>query len=118
MTIIHESFRFFAIACGLALGACGGGGSRIESRPCPPSGTSLSYASFGKEFIDRWCIRCHGSGSDESHVTLATPSDIQTHRAIVFRQAADDNESMPIGPDGPSAEERHKLGEWLACGAP
>ena len=47
-----------------------------------------------------------------------TQHQIQVHKDRIFARAADDNDSMPLGPHGPSGDERHQLGDWLACGAP
>jgi uncharacterized membrane protein len=105
----------------LFLLACGG--TSIEERPCPPGGTTLTYESFGRPFLDQWCQHCHGASSHDRHgapssYTFGSREEVLRHKARIFARAADDNRSMPTGPDGPSDEARTRLGEWLACGAP
>lgn len=123
--------RSFALA--IALGLLGGGlliatscgvfYTEIESRPCPTGGTQLTYASFGAGFFSTWCQSCHGSQSLERHgapgeFIFDTPEQIRHHRARIFVRSAAGNDSMPPGPEDPSVEERERLAEWLACGAP
>ena len=31
---------------------------------------------------------------------------------------AGDNDAMPVGPRGPSSQERRQLADYLSCGAP
>jgi uncharacterized membrane protein len=95
----------------------------IEDRPCPPGGTKLTYANFGKGFLDAHCQHCHGVPSEErkgapSGYDFGSADDARRFKARIFSRAAADNTTMPPGPDDPPAEEREKLAEWLACGAP
>lgn len=95
----------------------------IEQHPCPPGGTSLTYANFGAEFMNRYCQGCHGSAALEragapGEYIFDTVEQIQRHRARIFVRAAATNDSMPPGPDDPPFTERQRLAEWLACGAP
>ena len=95
----------------------------IDEHPCPPGGTTLTYASFGEAFIDGNCQRCHGAPSDHrngapSDYNFATVDDVRRFKSRIFSRAAADNTTMPPGPDDPPASEREKLADWLACGAP
>lgn len=110
-----------AAIAALAAAACAAQDESIDQYPCPPGGTTLTYASFGKAFLDANCQRCHGQpdaarNGAPSDVTFATEDDVQRFRDRIFARAADDNTTMPPGPDDPPASERHELADWLACG--
>lgn len=95
----------------------------IDEHPCPPSGTKLTYASFGAPFLGAYCQRCHGAPPSDrqgapSSFDFGTQADVQAHADRIFERSAADNTTMPPGPDDPPREERDKLAEWLACGAP
>ncbi len=109
------------VAVALAATACKE--TTIDERPCPPEGTTLTYESFGKPFLDAHCQRCHGRTTSErngapSSFDFGTADAARSHRARIFARAAADNVTMPPGPDDPPADERERLAEWLACGAP
>jgi uncharacterized membrane protein len=95
----------------------------IHEYPCPPEGTSLTYESFGKGFLDAYCQSCHGAAGTSRR---GAPSGYDFHdrdavkhwRERIFARAAAENTTMPPGPDDPPEHERRKLAEWLACGAP
>ncbi len=95
----------------------------LEDAECPPEGTELRYQGFGEELLAEHCQTCHGRepggrrGAPE-HVTFATHDDVLEWADRIYARAAGENTTMPPGPDGPSAEERALLAEWLACGAP
>ena len=95
----------------------------IDDYPCPPSGTKLTYDSFGSSFLAENCQTCHGQQSSErkgapSSFDFGTIADVRAHKARIFARAAAENVTMPPGPDDPPAAARHELAEWLACGAP
>ena len=114
-------------------GGCGGGDG-VEFGPptgstCPPDST-LTWDSFGHEFMDSYCTRCHAStltGADRQGAPLYHDFDtVQGVRNVAnhvdyMAAAGPDaiNTQMPID-DGatPTLGERKQLGEWLACGAP
>ena len=95
---------------------------------CPPDST-LRYDNFGKEFMSSYCTRCHsselkggarnGAPDGRNYDTLdgikADIGEIDEEAAAGPRAV---NTGMPKGSPSPSEEERRKLGEWLACGAP
>lgn len=100
-----------------AMAGCSGA-DRIGNYSCPSGGTTLTYDNFGKPFFERYCIRCHGGPNAYSSRSFTTVDSIRAQRDRIFANAAAGNTSMPPGPDDPSEEERDRLAEWLACGAP
>lgn len=101
-----------------AVTACGSSGSATGST-CP-TGSTLTYETFGKSFVQTNCLGCHATGGTETP-TLDTLDAVRRESAEIDKQAAAGpnavNTSMPD--TGSVAEsERRKLGEWLACGAP
>lgn len=95
----------------------------LAERPCPDD-SSLTYENFGEGFFLSWCNGCHASalGEDERQdAPLASNFDdleqIRAFKDRVWLRSADHNVTMPpVG--GPEDDERARLGEWLACGAP
>jgi hypothetical protein len=106
----------FAACVALALPACSA--EKIGDHPCPPGGTTLTYENFGKKFFEANCVSCHGGTGGYSSRSYTTVDSIRADRDRIFINAADDNTTMPPGPDDPPEADRRKLGEWLACGAP
>lgn len=96
----------------------GCGVEEIEDHPCPPAGTSLSYATFGQPFFAQHCVECHGGAESHSSRAFVTVESIRASKGRIFANAAAGNVAMPPGPDDPGEDERGKLAEWLACGAP
>ncbi|WAS91271.1 hypothetical protein [Nannocystis punicea] len=95
---------------------------------CPEDST-LTWDSFGKDFMSNYCTRCHStslSGSQRS----GAPSDHNFETAALVREQLEHidegaaagpdavNTAMPIGDPQPTEDERRQLGEWIACGAP
>ena len=103
--------------------ACSAANESLSQRACPAGGTPLTYESFGAEFFAQWCESCHAASSTSRDgappdVTFDTQAEILQWKDRIYARAADDNTSMPLGPDGPDPATRHPLGDWLACGAP
>lgn len=113
---------------------CGGGhheGEKPSGALCPtgPAASTLTYANFGMGFFAGYCQRCHASavtgaarnGAPADHV-FDTLADIITAKDHIDENAAAGpnavNTAMPPGAPTPTEDERRKLGEWLACGAP
>lgn len=90
----------------------------LEDTPCPPQGTQLTYENFGQPFFNAYCNHCHGGKDGYSSRAFVTVEHIRDDRERIFVTAAADNVSMPPGPDDPPPEDRERLAEWLACGAP
>ncbi len=120
----RTSFSTATLAAGAAALAlltvhCGVGGSQgaDTGATCPP-GSTLTYANFGKPFMDNYCVSCH-SGKERPSLDSATAVKREL-RGISSTSAAGPkatNDSMPTDGDVPQ-DDRVKLGEWLACGAP
>jgi len=107
---------FVAMVVAACAGACGS--KSIEEHPCPPGGTTLTYRNFGEAFFTSYCVYCHGGANGYSSRSFTTLEAIRSNRERIFLNSADDNTTMPPGPNDPPESERQKLGEWLACGAP
>ena len=90
----------------------------ITSYPCPSGGTALTYDNFGKDFMTTYCVRCHGGPNGYSSRAFTDVDLVRANAADIFRNAAAGNVTMPPGPDDPPKDQRDKLAEWLACGAP
>jgi hypothetical protein len=73
---------------------------------------TLTYESFGEEFIDTYCASCH-TAMDPKLTTLA---QVKTNKAKIKAEAVDSENMPPKGAMAPSDAERVKLGQWLDCG--
>ncbi len=131
---IHKlvlSSLLFVFATGHGDGCCAGKEAVLgppTETTCPPA-SSLTYANFGQAFMTSYCTRCHSTtltGSARKGAPLYHDFDtqlgVQSVANHVDEAAASGpaamNDQMP--PDGakPTLEERQKLAEWIACGAP
>jgi hypothetical protein len=94
-----------------------------------PANSSLTYDNFGKDFMTKYCLRCHSSKvtgaarmmapADHNFDTLAEIALLTAHiDQYAAAGPASTNEKMPLNGAKPSLDERKKLGEWLACDAP
>lgn len=97
--------------------------SSIEGRDCPPD-SPLTYRNFGEGLMLDHCTGCHGDEVVEGErsgapitVNLTTQSQVQDWLERVYARSADTNTTMPIV-DTISTDDRWRLGDWLACGAP
>jgi mono/diheme cytochrome c family protein len=90
----------------------------MSSYPCPDAGTTLTYENFGQAFFAEWCVMCHGGPNGYSSRAFTDIDTIRAQAADIFRNAAEDNQTMPPGPNGPPKAQRAELAEWLSCGAP
>lgn len=134
------SRRFLFVASLLCLpflmahggGGCGGDENEVLGPPTQatcPQGSTLTYATFGQAFLDQYCTRCHSSslagsarnGAPKYH-DFDTVGGVRSVSDHIDQTAASGpattNTSMPPSGPLPSIEDRQKLGEWLACGAP
>lgn len=106
-------------ALGLSLAGCLEV-EHLDAASCEPGSDDLDYDTFGQPFLAAYCHGCHASSSLDrdgapSHVTFDTRADVATWADRIYARSAAGNTSMPPGPDDPSADERHLLGQWLAC---
>jgi len=93
-----------------------------------PNDSMLTYENFGRSFVQAYCLRCH-SETTRPEARHGAPSDTNFDMANQIRSHAEHidawaaagpsavNTLMPPSAPAPSEEERHSLGEWLACGA-
>jgi mono/diheme cytochrome c family protein len=112
-----------ALATCLLLVACADAPLPIDDYPCPPEGTQLTYESFGARFLSTHCNDCHNANEGRRHgapesYRFETLEDVRRHRSRVFVRSAASNTTMPPGPEDPDPDDRERLAEWLACGAP
>ena len=129
----------FALRCTLLLlmahvgGGCGSDDhSEIFGPPtqtkCPEIST-LSYGTFGQQFMESYCTRCHSSqlkgaarnGAPDYHDfdTVAGIRSVADHiDQTAAAGPATTNTAMPPGGAMPTEQERRQLGEWISCGAP
>ena len=108
------------LALVLLVAACDPPPITMAEMPCPPTGTQLTYAGFGKPFLDANCNICHADhihGAPEAY-TFDTLDQVVARRERIFVRAAATNTTMPPGPEDPALDDREKLAEWLSCGAP
>lgn len=97
--------------------------TNLDERPCPDD-SFLTYENFGGPFMLSYCTTCHSSRlladmrqGSPIDVNFDGIDDIREWAPGIWIRAADQNTNMPpVGP--PADEERERLGEWLACGAP
>ena len=105
-----------------------------DPEPGPSTGSTCpseppTYANFGMAFLDTYCTRCHSSeltGSGRHGAPTGYDWDmietVREYAAVIDKMAASGpvatNMTMPPGDPRPTLEERARLGEWLACGAP
>ena len=94
-----------------------------------PTGNTLTYENFGQPFMNAYCISCHssqvsgaargGAPVDHNYDSVADvrrwATDIDVHAAA---GPSATNTEMPPALPRPSQDDRLKLGQWLACGAP
>jgi hypothetical protein len=106
-----------------ALPVIDAGPSLIEGRECPPDNTT-TYANTGGPILISWCVICHSSHVPANQrqgatmgVNFDTVEGIRDQLLRIYARAGDDNDSMPPI-DSLSADERRRLGDWIACGAP
>lgn len=100
--------------------SAGCGAKTMAEQTCDESRTALTYQSFGQDFMSKHCQTCHGQlGSERRGAPLAydfgTVELVRSYRERIYIRAASVNTTMPPGPDDPSADEREKLAQWLAC---
>lgn len=103
-----------------------------EAAVGPPSGATcpensdLSYESFGKPFMEKYCTGCHSSKlSGAARHDAPEDHDFDSYEGIIGVAEHIDqmaaagpkgvNDIMPPLDPRPAMEEREKLGQWLAC---
>lgn len=127
--VLAATLFFFATGHG---GGCCSSSDEVLGPPTEatcPQGSTLTYDSFGRQFMESYCTRCHAStltgaarmGATAFHDfdSLAGVRAVANH---IDETAASGpgatNEAMPPNGNKPSLAEREMLAEWIACGAP
>ncbi|WP_163991805.1 hypothetical protein [Pyxidicoccus caerfyrddinensis] len=122
-------------------GGCGGGDSDSDahhheeehlaaSGAVCPSGGGPTASDFGQAFLQAHCLSCH-SASVTGAAREGAPTDVDFDTPEAVRQWAEaidahsaagpssvNSQMPPSSRPAPSLDERVKLGQWLACGAP
>jgi len=129
---MSKHFRpLIAALCGataLVLAGCGESDSGPTGATCP-QGSTLTAQNFGNAFMDQYCTRCHSStltGAARQDAPVGMDFDtldgVHANAQAIDEEAGSGpkrtNTAMPPNGTSPTTEERQKLSEWLACGAP
>jgi uncharacterized membrane protein len=84
----------------------------------------LTYDSFGKGFMEQYCVRCHTSAKASKFARSGAPlgADFDQIDAILkdkgeILKYTVEKKTMPPGDPKPAADERKKLKTWLECEA-
>jgi len=129
MQTLRTGFLGLAMALVLVAGCDGGEEEGTPSGAVCPEDSSLTWDNFARPFMDSYCTRCHSTTLTGAS-RQGAPNDHNFDSAEQVRQELDHTDEqaaagpdsvnvlMPIGGPKPTEEERRKLGEWLACGAP
>ena len=107
-----------------AQAGCGGGDGGTGS-VCPTTAPP-TYDTFAKPFFDTYCVSCHSSartGAQRGGAPVGRDYDtlagVRTDLDAIDAESAAGpdatNTSIPPGIPQPSADDRKKLGEFLAC---
>jgi len=83
--------------------------------PGGDSCATLSYQTFGKQFLTDYCVSCHGGAAPTGGFKLDTLAALTSRKAGVKKQVL--SGGMPMGDKKPSGSERARLGQWIDCGA-
>lgn len=77
-----------------------------------PSGSTLTYASYGAAAMTDFCLPCH----NKERPLLSTQAQVQAAKTRIIDEAVFST-AMPEG-RSMSLDQRKQLGRWLSCGAP
>jgi mono/diheme cytochrome c family protein len=75
---------------------------------------TLTYQTFGKQFMTDYCVSCHGGAAPRGGFKLDTLAAVSGRKAGVKTQVL--SGGMPMGNKRPSDAERARLGQWIDCG--
>lgn len=137
LTLVTLAF----LCMGHGQGSCGGHEDEAEDEThhhehqaasgavCPASGAPTAR-DFGQGFLETYCLSCHGvgvtgpsRGGAPTDLNFDTLEDVRRWAEEIDQHSAagphSTNTAMPPADQPlPTLEERLRLGEWLACGAP
>lgn len=123
---LHQTWLFASVLALVCTTLCACGSDPASSGPECPSGSTLTYAAFGKPFLTKYCSSCHAATLHGS-ARQAAPADDVFDTVAQVRAKSDElihevsvEKSMPFGPTSlkPSGSDREQFGQWVACGAP
>ena len=127
----HEVVAVGGLLLALFGTACGHDHSHTEtaSGAVCATGSTLRFDTFAQPFFRTYCLGCHSQAvSGQARQGAPAGTDFDTVEQIrLYLEHIDSaaaagpshvNDSMPPGDPLPTADERRRLGEWLACGAP
>jgi len=95
-----------------------------------PSLDAPTAQNFGTAFVETYCLSCHSqsaTGAARQGATVGvdfdTLDEVRRQLALIDTHAAagpntTNTEMPPAQRPQPTQQEREKLGQWLACGAP
>jgi uncharacterized membrane protein len=103
---------------------------RASGATCPEEGGPTAR-DFGRAFLESYCLSCHSAsvtgparGGAPEEVNFDSLEEVRRQAETIDTHCAAgpsaSNSAMPpsSSPHQPTQEERLKLGQWLACGAP
>ena len=78
----------------------------------------LTYAKFGKAFIENYCASCHSGSKPVGGMTLSSLDDVEMYKDEIVARVVDEADMPPkTTKKQPTAAERTKVGDWIECGA-
>jgi hypothetical protein len=75
---------------------------------------TLTYDSFGKAFLTKYCVSCHGTTIAQAMVRLDTLPGVTAAKAQAKKEVS--SGAMPPLGAKPTADEKTKFGSWIDCG--
>ena len=84
--------------------------------------TTLTYENFGEQFFSDFCTTCHASDAENrrgapSGKNWDTLANVMAEAVRIDARAGTGTTMPPASaPAIPSADDRAKLSEWIACG--
>nr|HEX4316223.1 hypothetical protein [Kofleriaceae bacterium] len=113
--------RWSASTLAIALAVCACSTPPVDPA-CTPADSYLTYATFGRPFMEDWCTSCHSQstfpnmrGGAPDDVNLDTLDEVRLWGGEIEELAAHGSDMPPAG--GPTPGERRQLAIWLTCGA-
>jgi uncharacterized membrane protein len=126
----RNQLGFWAFAFLSIVGAAGCGEDEhahegVATGATCPAGNTLTYDTFGRDFMSKYCTKCHSSTATDRHGAPADHNFDTLNQILVFADHIDlhaaagpngTNTLMPpAGETAPTDAERTQLGQWLAC---
>jgi hypothetical protein len=91
----------------------GGGGGSDSGTPGNQCST-LTYNSFGQQFLSSYCTGCHGAVGAVRGIRLDTLENLVSRKGGA--KSAVLSGAMPQGTNRPSTADRERFGQWIDCG--